>query len=58
MSCQALVGNYTGINVTGCSLPPVRTLTLHQDVFACWWRPCGVTWNDSSGIKAAVNPCL
>ena len=27
------------------TLSPVRTLPLPPDACACWWRPCGVTWD-------------
>ena len=32
-------------NGTGCSQPPVWTLPLLPGAFACWWRPCVVTWD-------------
>ena len=31
-------------HTAGC-LSQVRTLPLPADAFACWWRPCGVTWD-------------
>ena len=40
---------------TGCRLSPVRTLPLQPDAFACWWRPCGVTWDAGQSALRLYN---
>ena len=33
------------ILVSNCSFIPILGPTLPPDLFACWWCPCGVTWD-------------
>ena len=39
-SCRVLSESHSA-----CCRSPVRTPPLPRDAFACWWRPCGLTWD-------------